>query len=566
MGQLHVEERAPEGVRVAELFVKTLLEAGITAVFGVPGGAISAVYDALLDEPRIRVVNLHHEATAMFAAMAWARQTGKVGVVLTTSGPGVTNALTGLASAWVDGVPVLLVGGEVPRQNFGRGALQDGSVYELNVVGMVKGMTKLAAEVRVADSAIFSFRKAITTALSGRRGPVFLSLPLDIQGTRTQPPRMAVNVGSQFELDRPTLNAAVGKLLLAERPLVLAGSGARWGDGPRALKAFAERYQLPVATTPKAKGVFPETHRQSLGVFGYGGHPSAQDYLAQGVDVLLAVGTSFNDVATDSWSEALRPTDSFIQIDIDSVQIGRNYPADLGLVGDAALLLNELTLAAPPLRPVRELPGRRLHGPPDLEGEGLIKPQRALYELQQVLPGNALYACDIGEHLMWALHYLTVSDPRGFYTASGLGAMTSSLGAALGMKLAEPDRPVVCICGDGTLSMSSEAIADSARMKLPVLFFVMNDFRYGMVEEGHKSLFGRTPAFPISVDLEGIAQSAGARYLCAQKPGDILGFGLKALLAGTGPVVVDVRIDPAERLPKRPRFDALRKQGRLTAI
>src|SRR5205823_5918923 len=215
----------------------------------------------LIDEPRTRVVNSRHECSAVFAAAAHARATGAAGVVLVTSGPGITNAITGMASCFTDGLPVVLIGGEVPRKNFGRGALQEGSAYSLNLVGMLKHVTKWASEVTCGDGAVSAIRKAMSMANSGRKGPVFLSLPLD------------------------------------------------------------------------GKGVFPESHPLSLGIFGHGGHPSATAYLDAGIDVLVAVGTSFGDAATNSWTDKLKPSRCSIHIDIDSSQIGRNYQVDLGLVG-----------------------------------------------------------------------------------------------------------------------------------------------------------------------------------------------------------------------------------------
>jgi acetolactate synthase-1/2/3 large subunit len=546
-------------VRVADQIVRTLRELGVTTIFGVPGGAIAAVYDALIDEPRIRVVNSRHECSAVFAAAAHARATGTAGVVLVTSGPGITNTITGMASCFSDGLPVVLIGGEVPRQNFGRGALQEGSAYSLNLVAMLKHVTKWAAEIRTADGAVPSIRKAVSMANSGRKGPVFLSLPLDVQGEVAGVPRVALNVESRFEVDPSSLNSAVQELLVANRPLVLAGSGVRWDRGPQGLLRFAERFQLPVVTTPKAKGVFPETHPLSLGVFGHGGHPSANAYVDRGIDVLFAVGTSFGDAATNSWTDKLKAQRTSIHVDIDSSQIGRNYQVDLGLVGSASRILDALADLAPPARPARVLSGRHLYSDPAAATDGdRIKPQRALWELQQILPASTSYACDIGNHMLWALHYLTIDRPDAFFLSSGLAAMGSSLGAAVGCKLADPYRPVVVVCGDGTLSMSGMDIGDAVQNNLNIIYLVMNDGRYGMVENGNVAIYGRTPPYPVHGSVVDFARGIGARAVTVTRPGEILALTADMTLGQPSPLVIDVQIDPEERLPRMARFDSLK--------
>jgi acetolactate synthase-1/2/3 large subunit len=546
-------------VRVADQLVRTLHELGINTVFGVPGGAISAVYDALLDQPQIRVITSRHESSAVFAAAAHARATGMAGVVLVTSGPGVTNTITGIASCYCDGLPVVLIGGEVPRHNFGRGALQEGSAYSLNLVAMLKHVTKWSTEIRTADGAVPAIRKAISMANSGRKGPVFLSLPLDVQGEVAGVPRVALNVESRFEVDQASLNAAVQELLTARRPLILAGSGVRWERGHQGLLSVAERYQIPVATTPKAKGVFPENHPLSLGVFGHGGHPSASDYVDRGIDVLFAVGTSFGDAATNSWTDKLKAQRTSIHVDIDSSQIGRNYQVDLGLVGSASRILNALAELAPPARPARNTAGRRLLSDPELAVEGdSIKPQRALWELQQLMPTSTAYTCDIGDHMLWALHYLTINLPDAFFLSSGLAAMGSSLGAAIGCKLADRARPVVAVCGDGTLSMASSDIADAVHNRLNIVYLVLNDGRYGMVENGHTSIFGRTPEFKLATPVAEVARAMGAKAFTITRPNQLLELGVQELLHVDVPVVLDVQIDPNERAPRMSRLGQLK--------
>ena len=553
---------APEKVRVADQIVETLIKHGVKKVFGIPGGAIAPVYDALLDRSEIEVVSCKHETMAVFAAAAYARATDGVGVVLVTSGPGVTNAVTGLASAYCDSLPLVLMAGEVPRNQFGRGALQEGSPYVLDLRGMVQSITKDSLELTTAEAATAVVGKALATARSGRKGPVFVSLPLDVTRSLVCPHRIGAQVSAQFVVENTLLDDVADLLAGAERPLILAGSGARWGAGPQQLLRLAERAAIPVASTPKAKGVFPEDHPLALGVYGFGGHPSARRYLEGGVDVLFAIGTSFGEVATNAWNGAIKASKHFIQLDIDAAQIGKNYRADIGLVGPAEVLLQQLLGRVPQARrlvPVRGV--ERYSEPETLTAPGPIKPQRALWEVQKAVPEDAIYCVDIGDHLLFALHYLQLTKPDSFYF-SGLASMGSGIGASIGVKLALPKRPVVCICGDGSVSMAGTELLTAAQEKLPILFAVLDDHRYGMVERGNKHVFGRTPRYSSQpLDIAGLATKLGIPSASIVAPGQILELDLASRLR-EGPLLLDIQIDPEEGAPGTERFKSLSTEMR----
>lgn len=553
--------RAPRSERVADRIVRLLVDAGVDVVFGVPGGAISPVYDALLDEPRVRVVTTRHEAGAMFAAAGYARTSGRPGVVLVTSGPGVINTMTGLATAYCDGLPVLVLSGEVPRRLHGRLALQEGTAHHLNVIGMAKPITKLALEVTEARTAAAVVRRALSTMTSGRRGPALLTLPLDVIGADHQPMDVVGQARVSFQDESGERERAIERtaerLRRARRPMIYAGSGARWGDGPARLVALAERLQCPVATTPKAKGVFPERHPLSLGVFGHGGHPSSSTYLEEGVDVLLTVGAGMSDPATDGWSPLLIPTDELIAIDVDALQLGRNYPVTRGIVGDAADVLERLCAALPhgPC-PTRRFQRFTTTHPAVAEVGAAISPQRALWELQRVMPADTIFTCDIGEHLLFATHYLTVDEPDGWIALTGLASMGASVGTALGARMALPDRRVAAICGDGGFAMMCGEIATACQYGVPLVVVVLNDRRYGMVELGHEAIFGRAPLFPTgALDVSAAAAAAGARVVEVRRPDELLAQPI----ADDSVVVINVLIDPTAKMPKSQRFSALKK-------
>ena len=562
VSDVHFHEPAAP-VRGADLLVSMLADAGVECVFGLPGGAISPIHDALLDSP-IRTITTRHEAGAMFAAAGYAHATGKLAVVAVTSGPGALNSMTGLASAWCDGLPVLLLVGEVPRAAHGKGVLQDGSAHGLHLVEMARHVTKMAAEIARPSALAHIVRRAIATALSGKKGPVMLTLPIDVTTAMVHPPRVggAVTVGET--MDPEILDELVDLLRSAERPLILAGSGIRSTGAPARLRRVAELLRCPVATTPKGKGVFPENHPLSLGVLGMGGHQSTRAYLESGVDVVLAIGTSLGDIATDGFTPALQGSRALIHVDIDSRQIGKSYEPTHAVVASAAELLGGLAerLEAVPARgPLRAIIG-------GVERQWLassitpnrIASQDAIREIQRALPSDTIFTVDSGEHFMFAVQYLETRQPDGFVVMTGLGSMGQSIGAAIGAQLAHPSRTVAAICGDGCFAMNAFEIATAVAERLPIRVFVFNDGVLGMVEKGHRKVYGRRADYPTGptgpLDVCAIARGMGARTLLIDGVGQLA--DAEALLHDfPGPVVVDVRIDPAIVMQSKDRVSAM---------
>lgn len=549
----------PQTRRTADVLVDVLAQSGVEVVFGLPGGTIAPIFDALIDHPEIRVVTTKHEAGAMFAACGYARTTGKIAVVLVTSGPGITNAVTGLASAWADGIPVLLLAGEVPRKVYGKGALQEGSSYNLDILGMTSRITKLSMEAFEPNAAPGMLRRAIATALSGRRGPVCMTVPIDVSGAHICEPDVTVEVSTRFAIPKAALQRASAALGGSGRTVIFAGSGCRHGSGPARLREVAERLQCPVMTTPKGKGVFPEDHPLSLGVYGFGGHPSALSFADGGIDSMLAIGTSLGDLATNGWSEKLKPAKDLVHIDIDANRIGRSYAATQSIAAPAEEFLAQLLEVLPEARARGWYGVKTFTDPREIEDgpEGRIAPQRAIWEIQKILARDAVYTVDSGEHFLWATHYLKIHHPDSFFVMTGLGSMGTSIGAAMGIQVACPTRQVAAILGDGCFAMSATEIATAVEEQLPLRIFVINDHRLGMVEMGNSAIYGRTPDYRIpTLDVPKLAESLGARSLVAEHAGDILRLPLQDL-RHRGPVVVDVRIDRGVKMPKHGRFEAL---------
>jgi acetolactate synthase I/II/III large subunit len=566
-----VEELEPAPVvRAADVLVAMLAEAGVEVVFGIPGGAISPVHDALLDS-KLRVVTTRHESGAMFAAAGYARATGKLAVVAVTSGPGVLNAMTGLASAWCDGLPVLLLVGEVPRPAQGKGVLQDGSAHGLHIVEMARHITKLAAELPRASTLPHVLRRAIVTAQSGRRGPVLLTLPMDVTTAQIARPRTGGTVSMGGLIEPELLDEVAGLLRDAQRPLILVGNGARTDGAPDRLIAVAERLACPVATTPKGKGAFPDAHPLALGVLGLGGHRSAQRYLETGIDVLIAIGTSLGDMATDGFSPHLQAPRAMVHVDIDARQIGRSYSPTLAIVATAAEFLGGLAdrLA---VRPGGQVTLRALHGGverhvlPSSRRFDRIASQDAVIEIQEVLPHDTIYSIDSGEHFLFAAHYLETVLPDAFLVMTGLGSMGQSIGAAIGAQLANPGRVVAAICGDGCFAMNAFEIATAAAERLPIRVFVFNDERLGMVERGHLGVYGRRPDYSTApLDVCTVARGLGATALRVEGLGQ-LDAARDILRMTRGPVVVDVRIDPDIAIPRHDRVAAMAPRNAPRAL
>jgi acetolactate synthase I/II/III large subunit len=549
-------------MRGADLLVKMLEEAGVEMVFGIPGGAIAPIHDALLDSS-IKVVTTRHESGAMFAAAGYARATEKLGVVAVTSGPGILNSMNGLATAWCDGVPMLVLVGEIARPSHGKGVLQDGSNHGLQVVEMTRHISKFACEVPRSSALPHMLRRAVTTAMTGRRGPVVLTLPLDVTTGEVVPPRGGSDVQVRSVIEPAMIEEIASLLMRAERPLILAGCGARGQGAPERLLAVAERLSCPVVTTPKGKGVFPEDHALALGVLGVGGHRSSRRYLETGTDVVLAIGTSLGDIATEGFLQQIQAP-ALIHVDIDARQLGRSYSPTHTVVAPAVEFLGALSdhLATRRLRPTavrRSTGGIVRHSLPSSAKADRLAAHEAITEIQEILPPDTIFTVDSGEHFVFATHFLEITRPDSFLVMTGLGSMGPSVGAALGAQLAHPERSVAAICGDGCFSMNAFEIATAAAERLPIRVFVFNDERLGMVEIANERIYGRTPDYALkSVDVCTLAQGLGATTLRVNRAGQ-LRSARDIILHNRGPVVVDIRIDPEIFIQRVERVAAMVK-------
>ena len=541
-------------VSVALQILDVLRENGVDTVFGIPGGAISKIYAELVNRPGIRVVNATHETNAVFMAMGYSLATGKPSVVLTTAGPGMTNAITGLASAHADGVPVLVISGEVPRSNFGRGALQEGSSYGFDAVSIAKNVCKFATQVSRPASAVTTVRRAFATMLSGKPGPAFVSLPLDVSTADASQQHYCGSVHVEFTIDTAACRNAAQLLCKATRPLILVGSGARIPPKNRtAVAELARRTRTPVAVTPKGKSVFAEDDPLYLGVFGSGGHESVIEYLKQKPDVILVLGSSLNDVTTNAWTPLLSASTAFIHVDIDAGQLGKNYPVDIGLLGPMHEIINEMLLHIGDIAPRAPHPTISYQPLPKAK-DGQLSTAHAITIMNETCPRDAMFTSDIGEHLAAALHFLRARVPGSFTSLAGFASMGSGVVSSIGLAMAEPRRRAFAICGDGGFLMSGNELQSAVLHAVDVTFVIMNDSRLNMCHHGIAGLYNVQANCALAeVNFAKVAEGFGAKSCIARTEAELIA-GLR--MRG-GPVVIDVRIAPDARLSGNQRVAAL---------
>ncbi len=541
----------------------TFARRGMTAAFGLPGGLVSSIYDAVADEPRISLVHTRHEAMSAFNAMGHTLVTGKPALVMTTSGPGITNAITGIASAYVEGIPMIVVAGEVPATAASRGAIQDATSNGLDVVAMLRTITRWSARIDSAAGAVGAAEQAMQIAMGPRPGPVFLSLPLDVGSALTHAMRLVPSEPPpEPPADPHSCRTAARALSGARRPLLVVGNGAR--GAARELRALAERLAIPVVTTPHAKGVFPDSHPLSLGGIGLGADSAATEYLKTQPDVVLIIGSRLGDYATNGWSTPLAGSTATIQIDQEALLVGRNYAVTLGIIGDARAALEELLAALPSdvRLPTRAPYAMRVSRDPKVRPNAALPPARVLHGLQAAFP-DALWTVDQGEHCAYAIHHLRIEEPDGFRTMVGLASMGSGIGIGIGAAHAlrgKKNRRVIALCGDGGFAMHPGEVLTCVEHGIDVILVVFNDGRWNMVHHGFKAVFGRMPdSLPSRVaDIAGVAEGFGATALRIEKNDDLDPEKLRALAVRGRPLVLDVRFDPSAALSVGSRSAALR--------
>lgn len=567
-------------MNTAELMIGLLAHAGVEYIFGVPGGAIEDLNTAIYHNGKgVKPIVTKHEAGAAFMADGYARVSRRLGVCCSTAGPGASNLITGLASAYADQIPVLALTGQVATSVFGKGAIQESGSEGVDITNIFRNFTKYSGMLITENRAQYMLHKAVRLAMSGPTGPTHLNLPTDIMKREVDQqefcsPKMEVRL-----FDEESVKRAAEYLVAAKRPVVIAGWGVVLSRAAKELLEFAQLLQVPVATSPKAKGVFPESHPLSLGVLGFAGSPAAKEYIIDNeVDVVLGVGTSFSEMMTSGWDDRIHPTEHLIHIDIDPEKIGRNYHVSVGLVGDARMNLTKLCKAIVEER-TQQYPS--VHGNSVMEGlavlrrkhqavpedfssrENLYHPQKLVLDIQRAFPADTVYFADIGNSMAWAIRHMTIDRPYCFYVSLGFGSMGYAVAAPVGAKLAMPERPVVAMVGDGSFLMNGFEVATAVDNDIPVIWVVFNNAMLGMVHHGRR-LFktpipdGLSPRFK-RVDFVRIAEGLGARGVRLDGANPLTPELARDILAEGRPTVLDVWIDEEVVPPIHSRISTVDK-------
>ncbi|PKL67043.1 MAG: acetolactate synthase, large subunit, biosynthetic type [Methanobacteriales archaeon HGW-Methanobacteriales-1] len=542
-----------------QALIKSLIDQGADTVFGYPGGQLLPLYDMIYDSD-LKHILVRHEQCAAHAADGYARASGKVGVCIATSGPGATNLVTGIATAYMDSSPVLSIAGQVPTHLIGNDAFQ-----EVDMIGITMPITKHNFQVTDANEIPAIVNSSFEIALSGRPGPIVIDLPKDIQEQELEeyrnelldiPGYKPTKKGHGLQIKR-----AAQTIIKSKKPVILAGGGVISAGASSELKKLSEIINAPVTTSLLGKSSFPEDHPASMGMLGMHGRKVANLSVDES-DCLIAVGCRFSDRTTGKIDE-FAPNATVIHIDVDPAEIGKNVEVDVPIVGDAKVVLQSLikmlekdTHGLDTLKWMEHVKEFNESCIPRIsfENDHPLKPQQVMKELAQALDEDTIMTTDVGQNQMWMAHFYNTTKPRTFISSGGLGTMGFGFPAAMGAKVAMPENDVVAVCGDGGFLMVCQDLATVKEYDIPVVVCVLDNRYLGMVAQWQKLFYdermshthlGEVP------DFVKLAESFGVRAERVEKVGETKQALEDALKSGE-PTLLDIIIDPDEILPMVP--------------
>lgn len=538
----------------SDILVECLLEQGVDTVFGYPGGAVLNIYDALYKySDRIRHVLTAHEQGASHAADGYARATGKVGVCIATSGPGATNLVTGIATAYMDSIPVVAITGNVAVPLLGRDSFQ-----EVDITGITMPVTKHNYIVKRVEDLADTVREAFRIAASGRPGPVLIDIPKDVTAALTDyQPKPCAGPRPTPEPKEDRIARTLELLAESRQPLIYFGGGVLSSGAEEPLLRLAEKQDIPVCASMMGLGGFPADHRLWLGMVGMHGTLAA-NRAARECDLLLVCGARFSDRVAGSRT-GFAPHAQVVHIDIDHAEFDKNVAAAVRVAGDLKTVLTRLANDAAPAQRtewVKELTAlRRIYRADMSDPDARPDPLAILHTLRELTEDDAIVATDVGQHQMWVAQHFELRHPRTLLTSGGLGTMGYGMGAAIGAQFGCPDRRVVLVSGDGSFHMNLNELTTMASYQLPVVILVMNNQVLGMVRQWQKVFYGNrfSATDPHRrTDFVKLAEAFGCTGMRIEKNADVEPV-LRAALANGSPVLVDCRISPdANVLPMIP--------------
>ena len=527
----------------AEIVIECLKEQGVDTVFGYPGGAILNVYDELYKHrDEIRHILTSHEQGAAHAADGYARATGKVGVCLATSGPGATNLVTGIATAYMDSIPVVAI-----TCNVGVPLLGQDSSQEIDIAGVTMPITKYSFIVKDVNQLADTIRKAFRIAKMGRPGPVLIDIPKDVTAKKAEYEKENPGVYNRefTHIDEKEVAAAAEMIQASEKPFIFVGGGAILSGASKELKEFVEKTDAPVTDSLMGKGAFPGTDPRYTGMLGMHG-TKASNYGVSECDLLVVVGARFSDRVTGNTATFAKNA-KILQIDIDPAEMNKNIIIDQGVVGDIKAVLRKLNEVLPQqdhaewmkkIQDYKEKYPLKYH-------EGVLTGPFVVEEIYRQTKGDAIITTEVGQHQMWAAQYFKYTKPRTLLTSGGLGTMGYGLGAAIGAKTGCPDKTVINVAGDGCFRMNMNELATAVRHEVPVIEVVINNHVLGMVRQWQDLFYDERYSATVlrdAVDYVKLAEAMGAEGMRATTQEEFREAFAKALASGR-PVLIDCMID-----------------------
>lgn len=555
----------------AEMVVRSLQDEGIEHIFGYPGGSVLDIYDAIFQCSDIEHFLVRHEQAAVHMADAYSRATGKVGTVLVTAGPGATNCITGIATAYMDSIPLVVLSGQVPTHWIGDDAFQ-----EADMIGISRPVVKHSFLCRTAQEIPMAIKKAFYLASSGRPGPVVIDLPKDVQNPLNKFP-YEYPKSVELRSYKPTLSGhkgqikrALAALLGAKKPVLYVGGGSIIANASAQVIELAEKLNLPVTNTLMGLGAFPGQHKQNIGMLGMHGTYEANSSM-HNADLIFSVGARFDDRVTNN-VDKFCPHAKIMQIDIDPTSISKNIHVDLPIVGSIEIVLQQMldllkeTQASNDSESIdrwwEQIEKWRAKKCLAYEESGThIKPQRVIESLYKVTKGDAIITADVGQHQMFAALYYPFKEPRQWINSGGLGTMGFGLPAAIGCKIAFPNRPVVCVTGDGSIQMNIQELSTCMQYNIPVVIVLLNNRSLGMVKQWQKMFYGGRQSHsymdsvPDFVKLAEAYNHVGIKVdtIDQLEPALERAFELKDRV-----VFIDILIDPEEQVyPMQVKFGSM---------
>lgn len=546
----------------AQILLECLVREGVEVLFGYPGGSVLDIYDALDTYPQLQHVLVRHEQCAVHAADGYARASGKVGVAMATSGPGATNTVTGIATAWCDSIPLVVFTGQVPTGLVGNDAFQ-----EVDISGITRPCSKHNYMVQSTEDLVKVVRQAFYLARSGRPGPVLVDLPKNVMQGEAEfswPEALTMRgYNPTYRPNRNQIRRAVDELDNAERPLFFIGGGVIMSDASEDIRRLAHTYQIPVTSTLMGLGAFPGDDPLWLGMLGMHGTFAANKAVTN-ADVVLAVGVRFDDRVTGRLS-AFAPKASIVHIDIDPTSIRKNVNVNVPIVADCSMALECLTemlekyaADAPQTWPVRQSTWHEQISTWKAEqpiaytpGEnGSIKPQQVIETLQRLTKGDAILTTDVGQHQMWVAQFYNFRSPRTLLTSGGLGTMGYGLPSAIGAQFACPERQVVAVCGDGSFQMNMQELIVAVSNRLPIKILILNNRCLGMVRQLQHLFYNqryRSVDIPEQPDFVKLADAFGAEGYRITNVNE-LESTLATALNSPGTALVDIVVETNENV------------------